>query len=91
MASRRFRVRRRNLRAGAKAVGVSSAAVDGRAPRLGPGEYLGGNRGGVGRFEGRDPLQTGKVGSRWQWLAVAGWAAMIGGALSAARRRGQSN
>lgn len=87
MSTRKSRIKKRNLRPAATAAAMPRAAVDGRAPRYGPGEFIGGDVRGVGAFEGRDPMRTGKVFNVWQWLAMAGWAGMLAGALSAARRR----
>lgn len=78
---------RRNLRRGGSEVAGWRDPVDGRAPRLGPREYVGAGVTRSGRFRGKDPLRTGRVWSRWQWLAAAGWAGLLGGSLAAAKRR----
>ncbi len=79
-------MKRQNLRRGGGEAPGWRDAVDGRAPRLGPGEYIGTGVTRSGRFARKDPLRTGRVWNRWQWLAAGAWAALLGGALAAAKR-----
>ncbi len=76
----------RNLRRGTVEVPTWREPVDGRAPRLSSTEYIGTGVTRSGRFASKDPLRTGKVWSRWQWAAAAGWAGLVTGALAAAKR-----
>jgi len=54
--------------------------VDGRAPRLGPREFIGADITRKGPWADRDPLVTPRWWSRYEWVALAGWAALTGGA-----------
>ena len=53
--------------------------VDGRAPRLGPREFIGADITRRGAWANRDPLVTPRWWNRYEWLALAGWAALTGG------------
>ena len=54
--------------------------VDGRAPRLGPGQYIGHDIApGRGAWAGRDPMRTPRWWSGWSFSALATWAALTAG------------
>lgn len=53
---------------------------DGRAPRLAPAELIGRGMTRAGIFEDKDPLRLPRFWTRWEWLGLAFWAALIGGA-----------
>lgn len=51
---------------------------DGRAPRLGPREYIGDQVRRSGRFGDRDPLQTARLPSLVEWAVLALWVLLAG-------------
>lgn len=61
--------------------------VDGRAPRLGPREYIGHDIRGRGAWKGRDPLTSPVWWAAPRWVAVVGWAALTAGSGFIAWRR----
>jgi hypothetical protein len=61
--------------------------VGGRAPRLGPREYIRPATSRVGRFTRVDPLATPRLWNRWRWLGLVFWGGLTGEALRRAWRR----
>ena len=56
------------------------ATVDGRAPRLGPRQYIGHDIApGRGAWDGRDPMRTPRWWGGPRWTALAGWALLSAG------------
>lgn len=67
--------------------------VDGRAPRLGPRQYIGHDIApGRGAWAERDPMRTPRWWSRARWSALGGWALLAGvtGLISWRRHGGKA-
>lgn len=65
--------RGRDLRERGDGVPQWREPVDGRPPRLTPGQYIADGITRRGRFADVDPLRTSRLPTRWEWAALAGW------------------
>jgi hypothetical protein len=68
----------RDLRRGARTVPDWRRSDGGRAPRLGPREYIGTTTTRTGRFRRIDPLSTPQLWSGARWIGLVFWAGLTG-------------